>query len=221
MFDRSVDMSTPTAGRTHVTFFHKPVQNKRESKKAGKPVFVETLCVRILVPGGKNMVERIAEESDKEKFAEQYRRFINNEEQIVEGTPIEELAPLIGATAVANLRADKILTIEALADCPENRLPERGGHGYQQSARSFLEVRDGSGADKITSLKNELEERDKRIAALEEELEYFQRRIKEIEGGTDTAPVGGHSGDGGGADSSSNNRRKHQSGRKAVTEGSQ
>src|SRR4051812_23395394 len=85
-----------------VMFYNKPLLNPAKSSAAGRPFFEDKVFIRIHPPGERlNIVDREATEVEKRRYPMQWRQFVDQREQIPEGTPIDMLypeKPSIGAT---------------------------------------------------------------------------------------------------------------------------
>jgi hypothetical protein len=154
-------------------FKESSIENKRESRIQGRPVFDTVAVVEIIVPGSRDIVCRPVEEKDKERWPKQYAQFLNKQKQTVDGTPIDELSTAT-ASERATCKALNVMTIEGLKSFPDTSIHKLGpgGHALKRKAVAFLSSRgDASYAtalqeevarlrEQIASLKLKLEERD-------------------------------------------------------------
>lgn len=163
-----------------VMFFNKGVQNQAKSAAAGRPVFEESIFVRIHPPGERlNIIERPANDSDKRRFPMQWAQFQENRQQIPDGTPIDLLYPDHPAVA-QNLRGWGVHTIEQCADLSANAIESigMGSQRYVNDAQKYIaSASKGVGA---VQLRRELEERDNRIRTLESQIAMLQRQIEHL-----------------------------------------
>src|SRR5690606_9295016 len=98
-----------------VAFFFSPVQDDEATAREGRPIFKDAEFIKILIPGDKtNVVVRQASQSDKDRFAQQYARFKNNQQEVLEGTPLEAW-PLVTRSQVEELKYFGVRTVEQLA----------------------------------------------------------------------------------------------------------
>lgn len=89
-----------------------------------------------------------------ERWAEQYRQFLNNEAQIAEGTPLDHLTSYgITPAQLSLCRALKIYSIEALHHLEGPNLKSLGVHAndLKPMARRFMEDRQ-SGSDQLRKI---------------------------------------------------------------------
>ena len=149
------------------------VENKRESKVQGRPVFDTVEYVEIIVPGSKDIIDRPVEAADKERWPKQWQQFQAKEKQTVDGTPIDELSTA-SASERATCKALHVMTIEGLVNFPDASIHKfgPGGHALKRKASAFLGSRkDASFAtallednarlrEQVAALKLKLEEKD-------------------------------------------------------------
>lgn len=155
----------------YAEFYLHPVENKAKSAEEGRPIYDEVEFVRIMVPGDKtSMIERPVRignfpKNDNHRFASQYAAFKQGLDQNVSGTPLKEWAA-ISRSQVKELEFFNCRTVEQLAEMPDTAVQNfTGVANLRELARKFIEeAKDGSA---ITKMQAELEERDKKIAALE------------------------------------------------------
>lgn len=119
-----------------------PIQHIAKSEAEGRPVFVDREIVEIHIAGdAKSVVVRRVQESDKQRWPEQYEAFKKGLDQPLEGTPLNEWGSL-PASRAAELKAMKIYTVEALADLDDNKIKNigMGGRALVEKAKAFLDV---------------------------------------------------------------------------------
>lgn len=168
-----------------VKFFYRSVQDRTASDAEGRPVFVEREYVDIRVPGSRDNVCRPATIQDKERFPLHYQAFKNRTEAPESGTPLSEW-PGISRSLAEQLSFENIKTVEQLADLNDGLMHNiKNGQGLKQRAKDWLEFSQDSAA--LTSMRAELEDRDKviedqnfRLNTLSEQLEEMQQKIAEL-----------------------------------------
>lgn len=168
--------------RLHVTFYSAPKLNKRRTEDEGRPIYDDVEKVKIMIPGDRRTVlgglahdkSRMNKETGEwmsyaERFPRHYEAFKAGQEQIGEGTPLSELSWLTVAK-VAELRALKIHTAEALANINQETIGKLGseGHALKAKAKAYIEHAHG-GAD-IVRLSSENDELKARLEALEKQM---------------------------------------------------
>ncbi len=181
-----VDNSVPRVQNVMARFMLESVQQDVESRKAGRPVFKDEIYIELITPGSGRIFRRPAFETDKAKFRRQWEAFEANEEQPLDGTPINEFPVLTRAT-VDNLKALGVHTVEALANMPDREAQKiMGGAGWREKAVLWL-----AGSDDAKTVAD-MEARDSKIAEQEEQLdaqnvliEKMEKRLAELESDKD------------------------------------
>ena len=165
----------------YATFSIEPVHMEFKSSEAGRPIYEDREFVRIFVAGdSKSEVFRQVEAGDKERFAEQYRRFKDNagENAQLVGTPLEQW-PAVNRSVAAEFAALKIRTVEQLADLSDIGVQAfgMGGLEWRNKARAYLlAAKDGAAA---IALQAALDKRDQEIEMLKEQIKELAARIPE------------------------------------------
>ncbi len=166
----------------YVKFFIEPLQDRAASLEAGRPIFLDTEFISIMVPGDKdNIVVREIRDQDKQRFPRQYAAFKNNEQELVDGTPLGEWG-FLSKAQVAELEYFNIRTVEQLANVTDaNAQKFMGINKLKQRAQEYLEASKGEAP--ILQLQEELATRDVSIIELRDTVEALQSRLKTLEGG--------------------------------------
>jgi hypothetical protein len=168
-------------------------KNEAKSKEAGRPIFDEIEVVEVRIAGNRDygvfpVHARWAwitnphtgdqeEQTYAQRWPDQYRRFKENQTQIAEGTPIDEL-PFLSAGKRAELKALSIYTAEALASLDGQNLKNlgQGGRELKNQAQAYLDNAKGS-ANTV------------RMAAEIEELKQALRDMQAERAGQTAAPA--------------------------------
>ncbi len=81
--------------KTMVTMFYtKPLHNPSKSLAEGRQIFEDCVYVRIHPPGERlNIIDRPSTTADQRRWPMQWMQFKQNQQQIPDGTPIEQLYP--------------------------------------------------------------------------------------------------------------------------------
>lgn len=151
-----------------VEFYVKAVQNMRKSKEAGRPVHENREYCMIRFPAdNKRELHAPAHElhyvghlkrqmTYAERFPDVYRAFKETGEAVQGGTPIADLPALTEAQR-ADLRAQKVFTVEQLANLPDasRKRLGMGGMAMVEAAQAYLVA--ASGTAEVAALKRELE----------------------------------------------------------------
>lgn len=158
----------PEDQRAHARFYKKAVHDKKASLEAGMPKCVVRDFVEILTPGDRtNIVDRPARDEDRARFPKQWAAYQNNvSQEAAAGMPLSAWGHL-SAERVEWYRFYKVSTVEQLADLSDAAFAnlDPGSRKESEAARGFLSAT--KAAAPMQQMQAELQERDKRIAALE------------------------------------------------------
>lgn len=169
--------------------FHiRAVENKLKSREAGRPIFEDREYVEILIAGDKSTVHcPPVNDEHRHRWPEQYRAFKAELETPLEGTPIEQW-PAMSASQVAELKALHILTVEALAELPDNGVKNlgMGGRELVAKAKAYLDSAGSTAlvqkqAEEIEKLKRDIERLSKQIVDLGAAPKKRPGRRKKVE----------------------------------------
>jgi hypothetical protein len=164
----------------YVQFFSHPQQDKAKTLEEGRPIFVDTEYISIMVPGDKgNVVMRSVREEDKQRFPKQYLAYKNNEEEAVTGTPLERWN-FVSSAQVEELKYFGIRTVEALAEVSDTNAQKfMGIQLLKQRAKEYIEA---TAADApIAQLQEELAIRDRTIEDQAAQLSDLTERLEALE----------------------------------------
>lgn len=151
-----------------VEFFVKPIENKRESEAAGRPIFEDREYIRIVLPADNkrevvapahemHFVSERGQMTYAERFAPAYQAFKDGNEAFVQGTPIAEL-PFLTEAKRSELRALKIQTAEQLASLPEQARKRLGMGGMELMDKAKAYLSTASESAEVAALRREIEE---------------------------------------------------------------
>ena len=164
----------------YVQFFMHPMQDKAKTLAEGRPIFVDTEYINIMVPGDKgNVVMRSVREDDRQRFPKQYQAFKNDETQVVEGTPLERWN-FVTAAQIEELKYFGIRTVENLANVSDTNAQKfMGINLLKQKAQEYI---DATAADApIAQLQDEVAKRDSRIEEQDETIANLNERLEKLE----------------------------------------
>lgn len=191
-------------------------ENKAKSRLANRPIFDDMEVVEVRFAGDRNKVSVFPahaicgqlqdEDGDfrpmtyAERWSDQYKRFKAKEQQIMEGTPVDEL-PFLTQAKRSELKALSIYTAETLAALDGQPLKNlgQGGRDLKNQAQAYLDNAKGSAdvvgmASKIADLERLVAElrQDKPAAPGTSEFESWDdSAIKDwIEGKINERPKG-------------------------------
>lgn len=132
--------------KLHVHFFMRPQVDVEKSTAENRPIFVNIPHITIMIPGDKNNIPTsVVMDIHKRRFPEQWRQFLNGQEEQLIGTPLH-VAPFVTDTLVQELAYFKIRTIEQLAAVPDSNLTFMGARQLKQQAIAYLEKAKGADA---------------------------------------------------------------------------
>ena len=162
-----------------------PKKNEVKSLEAGRPVFDDVEVCEIRKPGSKDFSVHLASEMSHwdeipgtgelfivtyaERFRHQYQQFKSKVAQTKSGTPLDYI-PFLTEARRAELRAQNVYTVEALALVDGNELKNLGpgGRDLKNEAMAFIETsRQGAGDQQLMM---QLEAAKARNAVLEGDL---------------------------------------------------
>ena len=170
-----------------VLFKHLAVENPQKSLAEGRPIFDNKEVCEIRAPGSKEVkvFEATAPSADgwqvdpytyqqkqrtyAERFAHQYRQFKAIAAQTKSGTPLEH-ASFLTEGRRAELRAQNLYTVEALADIEGNELKNLGPGGREMKNQAIEYIAESRSAAPNKQMMAELEALRARNTILEEDL---------------------------------------------------
>ena len=161
-------------------FYNKPTHSPAKSTEAGRPQFEDVVYVRIHPPGERlNIVDRPAKGEDSRRFPAQWAQFMQNKQQVPEGTPIDILYPEYPSVA-ALLRANGVHTIEQCSDLSGNAIENigMGAQRYVNDSKKFLEA--SNKGVKASQFRHEMESKDREIKALSHQVEVLKGQIEQL-----------------------------------------
>lgn len=160
-------------------FFTDAIIDHDQSKIQGRPIYRNVEMIRMMFPGDNTKeVTKMSHEGNppyKERFPNQYARFLAQQEQVQDGTPIEHWPPISKAQAM-ELKALKIHTVEALAAVSDVHLTWMGARQLRDNAKSWLsEAADGA---ETMKLRNEVEDLKSQLEAMRNQNAGFSASKK-------------------------------------------
>ncbi len=164
----------------HVVFYRKPHHNPQKSMDAGRPISDDVIYVKIQEPGDRTtVIDRPVKEADKQAYVGQWRQFLENQEQVPEGTPIELYRPYQPSIA-ANLRGAGVHTIEQCANLSGHAIDSigMGAQKWSNECKEYLELANrGVGAAKFTKV---MEEKDSEIRVLKQQMTMLKAEVERL-----------------------------------------
>lgn len=163
----------------HIEFFVQTQEDAKATREAGFPKFKDVEMVRVRFVGDRNQ-ELVAPADDvtfcpeqriqltyKDQFPRHYAAFKENRGNLVDGTPLEEL-PGITGSKVAEFKAQKVFTIESLAQLDGTQLNRLGMHAREWKNRAtkwLSDAKEGAIDAKLAAQNADLQEQLKAMAA--------------------------------------------------------
>lgn len=156
-------------------------KNEAKSREAGRPIFDDMEVVEVRFAGDRNKVSvfpalsicgEVQDEDGNtrkityaERWSDQYKRFKSKQQQVAEGTPVDEL-PFLTQAKRAELKALSIYTAEALAALDGQPLKNLGpgGRDLKNQAQAYLD--NASGSANVVKMAAEIEELRRTVAEL-------------------------------------------------------
>lgn len=163
-------------------FYLREVQNKARSKVEGRICFDQKEYVEIFVPGEKHLrPNRPVTEADKKRWPVAYGKFQQTREETLDGTPVEQW-PYLNRAQVAEMKANGILTVEAIADTPDGLLDRlgRNGRDIQKRAKQFLQPQSDTEKElrgQVVALEGQVREKEMHVDNLIQRLEAMERQV--------------------------------------------
>jgi hypothetical protein len=161
------------------------VKDEAASAKAGRPIFNDMEIVELRFPGTKNWAAYPAasfshwsvdpQTGDQvkmtyaERFSRQYRQFKAHSTQTKSGTPTSH-APFLTEARRAELRAQNIYTVEALAAIDGQELKNLGPGGREMKHAAMEYIAESQSGAVNTQMQAELEAMRAKYQAMEEDM---------------------------------------------------
>jgi hypothetical protein len=169
-----------------VTFKNLAVENALKTMEAGRPIFDDVEHCFITAPGSHDIKVFPAntfarwvgtpfgggqvKQSYAERFSHQYRQFKAHVAQTKSGTPLDH-APFLSEARRAELKAQNVYTVEALADIEGNELKNLGPGGREMKNQAMAYIAESKLVAPTKQMLAELEALRARNAVLEEDVQ--------------------------------------------------
>ena len=179
-----------------VTFKNLAVENPLKTMEAGRPIFDDVEHCFITAPGSHDIKVFPAntfarwvgtpfgggqvKQSYAERFSHQYRQFKAHVAQTKSGTPLDH-APFLSEARRAELKAQNVYTVEALADIEGNELKNLGPGGRDMKNKALEYINESKLAAPTKQMLAELEALRARNAVLEEDVQVKKEYTVENE----------------------------------------
>lgn len=176
-----------------IRFYMDVRKNIEKSKQEGRLVCDDVEMLEIRIPGGSDLIRKEVGDQERERFHKQYAAFRSGVSQDkVSGTPLSEW-PIMGRAQVEEAAYFGVRTVEAMAVIPDSHLQKMGAGWLEirSKAKNWLQkAKDGALVNRLQEM---LDERDRRIDAMEKMLATQGKDIEAARnagGVLATAPTG-------------------------------
>lgn len=166
--------------RLVVIFYVRSVRNEAKTREIGAPYHDNMTFVKIHEPGERlSIVDRPARDDDKQRFPTQWGKFLQNREQVPEGTPLELLFPNNAALA-DNLKSQGVYTVQQLANLSANAIDNigMGGQEWKNMANKYLSSANDGVA--FHELKAELDKKTQDHKILQSQFDELKRQFNGV-----------------------------------------
>ena len=171
------------ADNLFVTFRMHPVLDEVATAAAGgRPVYVETEFIKIIVPGDKhNTVDRPVREKDKRLHRNRYEAFKAGQQSVVDGTPLREWTGCTRSEAEM-LAYYKVLSVDHLAELSDGAISEIGPirHLVEKAKRHIEAAKNAAPAEKLAA---ELKAKDAEMESLRRQMKELTERVEKQQAG--------------------------------------
>lgn len=157
-----------------VMFYNRSIQ---VATNEGRPIHRDEIYVKIQQPGEMlNIIDRPANDGDKQRFRTQWSNFVHDRTQVPEGTPIDLLFPNHPSVA-DNLRGYGVFTVEQCAALSATAIDTigRGGQEYVVRAQKYLDSAN-KGAS-FHRLQRELDEANQKVKLMESQVAQMRDQM--------------------------------------------
>lgn len=155
-------------GKTPAEFFYKP---KEIASNNGVRQFKDIPAIRFYMAGG-TMHEAFVTEQHKTQYPEQWAQFMNKQQQVGEGTPLEHWT-LISPAEVATFKAANIPTVQALANAPQPTIQACGMGAINAQIKAQKWLKGAAKTEEITKIVAE-------NANLRSEVDILKKQLAEL-----------------------------------------
>ena len=140
-------MSNPSPeNNVFVEFYTDAVELTYRSEEEGRPIFEDRPFIKIIVPGDQgNVIERVANDLDKRKYPNAWKRFQSSEATGHSGTPLEQW-PQITRSQLKESKYFEVHTVEQMASLADTHV-QRLGMGFadlRTKAQAYLAAAAGT-----------------------------------------------------------------------------
>lgn len=179
-FDFSEALATASQEpRPILRFFTQADEVPGKSAEEGRPVYVDRDYVEIIWPGARDIIcPRAEDRAKKDPYVKQaYEHWKKTREQPVEGTPLTEV-PFLKPSQIKEMQAQNVMSLEQLAGLTDTQAPRIAFDGMQLRDKAIAYMKAAKDTALAMKLKAELDQRDRDIAVLRDELVKLNARFE-------------------------------------------
>lgn len=136
MFQKLINNKTEDG--VFARFYNKAVKTGN-TKENGLPEFKNKVYVEIRIRDNNDVVDRKADEEDFARFPIEYNRFLLEQKQIENGTPLTQFA-FLDAVQLESCKFRGIFTVEMLAGLDEDKAKLMGLVDEKELAQKFIDI---------------------------------------------------------------------------------
>lgn len=166
-------------------FYIEPVKSDFRSEEEGRDVYNDLEHIRLIVPGSRDEIVRLATDEDRRSYKDEYKRFREDAAAPETGTPLSEL-PGISASLIKELGYFNIKTVETLANVSESSrvYSVMGVREWAAKAQAYIAKSTGNEAAAI-KMAAENEAMKKQLEAMQAQIEAMKLGHEPVRGDGD------------------------------------
>ena len=163
-----------------VSFYMEAEHQGAESEKQGRPIYKDVPYIWIRFAGDRNREVRRRVDykgrrngvPDPNRWPQQWAAFENQQEEVHEGTPIEEWGPLSKSQAMM-YKGINIFTVENLSAVPDSALGNLGHGAREMRDKAISWLRSSEGSAELLALR-------KKNQDLENDIEILKAQFADL-----------------------------------------
>lgn len=181
---------------TFAEFYVEAVLDQAQTEIQGRPIYKNVDMIKMMFANNSTTVRirpvQLTRQgnvpADPDRFPKQWNAFKNSQEQVQDGTPIEQWPPISKAMAM-ELKAMKVHTVEQLASISDVNLTFMGARQLRDNAKAWLDEA-ASGAETI-KLRNEVEALKAQLTAMANQNAGFSasKKQEQVVNSIQAAPI--------------------------------
>jgi len=172
------------APKLRAEFYLDTVKDMRASLEAGRDVHTQVERIKIIIPGAHPTIA-VHNVTDRHRndYADQYRRWKEGLDPVVNGTPLEEWS-ILNPAAVADLKSQNLRTVEEIAGLSDVAAQGVGiggianGMTLRERARGWLD--DAQHDAYVTKILHRCDALESKNAALQNQVDQLSRHMLQM-----------------------------------------